>query len=50
MKHMRAKGVQELIEIGAGKVLSSLAKRIDRGLSGTALGTPDAVAAFAQSY
>lgn len=48
--YMRSKGVQELVEVGAGKVLSTLARRIDRGLSGSALGTPDAIAAFAQSY
>jgi [acyl-carrier-protein] S-malonyltransferase len=47
---MASQGVTELVEIGAGKVLSGLARRIDRNLSARAVGTPDdvraAVAAF----
>jgi [Acyl-carrier-protein] S-malonyltransferase (EC 2.3.1.39) len=38
--YMRATGIAELVEIGAGKVLSGLARRIDRGMSGTTVGTP----------
>jgi [acyl-carrier-protein] S-malonyltransferase len=38
--YMKTRGVSELVEIGAGKVLSSLAKRIDRELSGVSIGTP----------
>lgn len=38
--YMKLQGVRELVEIGAGKVLSGLAKRIDRELSGISVGTP----------
>lgn len=44
--YMKTRGVRELIEIGAGNVLSGLAKRIDRELSGTSLGTPSDIEAF----
>jgi [acyl-carrier-protein] S-malonyltransferase len=44
---MAAQGVTELVEIGAGKVLTGLARRIDKGLSGRAVGTPEDVAAAA---
>ena len=33
-------------EIGSGKVLTGLLKRIAEGATGTAIGTPDDVAAF----
>ena len=45
--YMRQNGVDTLVEIGAGKVLAGLARRIDRELSASAVGTPDDVAAFA---
>jgi [acyl-carrier-protein] S-malonyltransferase len=45
--HMKTRGVRELVEIGAGNVLSGLARRIDRELSGTSLGTPSNIEAFA---
>ncbi|SDH26596.1 ACP S-malonyltransferase [Roseospirillum parvum] len=38
--NMAQAGVGALLEVGSGKVLSGLARRIDRGLSATALGTP----------
>ncbi len=44
---MAESGVAELVEIGAGKVLSGLAKRIDARLSGRPVGTPEEVEAFA---
>lgn len=43
---MKTLGVRELVEIGAGKVLSGLARRIDRQLSGLALGIPADIEAF----
>lgn len=43
--YMAAQGVTEVYEIGAGKALSGMIKRIDRGLTTAAVGTPDDVAA-----
>ncbi|MBO6783921.1 MAG: ACP S-malonyltransferase [Alphaproteobacteria bacterium] len=37
---MRDEGVEELCELGAGKVLTGLVRRIDRDLAGRAVGTP----------
>ena len=44
---MKSLGVRELVEIGAGKVLSGLARRIDRELSGLSIGTPADIEAVA---
>ena len=38
--YMRDHGVDTLIELGAGKVLTGLTRRIDRELMGTAVGAP----------
>jgi [acyl-carrier-protein] S-malonyltransferase len=43
---MYRQGVEELVEIGTGKVLSGLARRIDRRLSGFAIGSPGDIEAF----
>ena len=43
---MREAGVSELVELGAGKVLSGLVRRIDRELTASAAGTPDDIEAL----
>jgi [acyl-carrier-protein] S-malonyltransferase len=47
---MKTEGVEELIEVGAGKVLTGLAKRIDRELKGQAAGTPDEIEAVLKTF
>lgn len=47
--YMKEQGVTQLVELGSGKVLSGLAKRIDKELSGTAIGTPADIEAFLAS-
>ena len=44
-----ANGVDTLVEVGSGKVLSGLARRINRDLASKAVGTPDDVAAYLES-
>jgi [acyl-carrier-protein] S-malonyltransferase len=43
---MRAEGVEEIVEIGAGRVLSGLSKRIDRELATANVGTPPEIDVF----
>lgn len=43
---MKDAGVDTLVEVGAGKVLSGLARRIDRDLTAISVETPDDVEAF----
>jgi len=44
---MAEQGVTRLVEVGTGKVLSGLTKRIARQLASASVGTPEDVAAFA---
>ena len=46
---MKDAGVEETVELGAGKVLSGLTKRIDRALSAQSVGTPAEIEAFLTS-
>lgn len=47
--YMAAQGVTELVEIGAGKALSGMARRIDRSLAAIAVNGPDDVKKFAEA-
>jgi len=47
--YMKSAGVQELVELGAGKVLAGLAKRIDRDLAAVSLQTPEEIDAWIAS-
>ena len=47
--YMKSAGVQELVELGSGKVLAGLAKRIDRDLVAVSLQTPEEIDAWIAS-
>tara|TARA_R110002072_G_scaffold136308_1_gene278683 strand:- start:5908 stop:6864 length:957 start_codon:yes stop_codon:yes gene_type:complete len=49
VNYMKTQGVEQLVEIGAGKVLSGLTRRIDREMSGVAVGTPADIESFLNS-
>ncbi len=46
VSHMAADGVTQFYEVGAGKVLCGLIKRIADGATATAIGTPEDIEAF----
>ncbi len=43
---MKEQGVDTMVEIGAGKVLSGLGRRIDKDLDGMSVGTPETIEEF----
>jgi [acyl-carrier-protein] S-malonyltransferase len=43
---MKEQGVDSIVELGAGKVLSGLVKRIDKEMTGQSVGTPADIEAF----
>ena len=47
VEEMKRRGVDTLVEIGAGNVLAGLARRIDRGLAAVSLSAPADIEAFA---
>ena len=46
VQYMKSQGVEMLVECGSGKVLSGLARRIDKDLTGLALNAPADIEAF----
>ena len=44
--YMKSQGVEKLVELGAGKVLAGLTKRIDKGLDSVSVGTPQQIEDF----
>ncbi len=47
--YMRDHDVDTLVEIGAGRVLTGLTRRIDRDLRGVTVGTPEEIEAFLET-
>ena len=46
ISYLGEQGIGKLLEVGSGKVLSGLAKRINRELSSVSIGTPDDINSF----
>jgi [acyl-carrier-protein] S-malonyltransferase len=46
---LRERGITSVVEVGAGKVLTTMAKRIDKDLPATAIETPQEIEAFLKS-
>ncbi|HEX9703378.1 MAG TPA: ACP S-malonyltransferase [Rhodospirillales bacterium] len=44
--HMKEQGVDSIVEIGAGRVLVGLCKRIDADIAGVSVGTPEGIEEF----
>ena len=49
VQYLAAQGVTELIETGAGKVLTGLTRRIDKSVGGAAVGTPSDIASILET-
>jgi [acyl-carrier-protein] S-malonyltransferase len=49
VSYMKAQGTTQIFELGSGKVLTGLAKRIEPDLTATALGGPADIEAFAKT-
>ena len=50
VEYLRDQGVETLVELGTGKVLTGLARRIDRDLSGIAVNSPADVEAALKTF
>lgn len=49
MLRLKAEGIDTIVELGQGKVLSGMVKRIDRDLAGVSVGGPTEIDAFLKS-
>jgi len=47
--YLRHQDVDNLVEVGAGKVLTTMLRRIDKEMSGQAIGAPEDIEAFLKS-
>ncbi len=48
--YLKAEGVEELVELGSGKVLSGLTRRIDRDMTSRNAGTPQEIEALIAAF